>query len=174
MVHTAADFMWVVPGECEGWCVTCTGHADLGAHTLSHSKLCRGCSSLCFAAPLFDKALEPLKEENSKAACFGKVKVWPYLLRLLTAMHTPRINASTTRATTMISQSVGRNERGEESMWMSLVWFCHFTELQEHNLYYFLTAVTHFSYLPQMFVWFTKSFCANQTHFHHSPIHRPA
>lgn len=57
---------------------------------------------------------------------------------------------------------------------MSLMWFCHFTELQEHNLYYFLTAVTLFSYLPQMFVWFTKPFCANQTHFHHSPIHRPA
>lgn len=137
MVHTAADFMWVAPGRCEGWCETCAGHGDLGPHTPSHSKLCRGCSFLWFATPLFDKALEALKEENSKALCFGNVKVRPYLLRLLTAMHTARISASTTRATTMISQSVGTDEGGEESMWMCPMWFCHFTELQKHNLFYF-------------------------------------
>lgn len=56
-----------------------------------------------------------LKEEKSKAVCFGSVKVWPYLLRLLTAMHTARINASTTRATTMISQSVGTDGEGKRA-----------------------------------------------------------
>lgn len=33
--------MWVVPGECEGWCVTRAGHGDLGPHTPSRRALQR-------------------------------------------------------------------------------------------------------------------------------------
>lgn len=83
--------------------------------TLQATQLCRGCSFLCCATLLFDKALEIVKEEKSKAVFFGNVKVWPYLLRLLTAMHTARISASTTRATTIISQSAGTDEGEEKS-----------------------------------------------------------
>lgn len=110
MGHTAADFMWEVPGECEGWCVTCAGHRDLAPHTPSHRALQRMLVPVVCYCVLW----QSFGDSRNKKRCFGSVKMWPYLLRLLTAMHTARINASTTRATTMISQSVGTDGEGRE------------------------------------------------------------
>lgn len=45
----------------------------------------------------------------------------PYLLRLLTAMHTTRINASAKRAATMISHSGETQGRGRECVNLSRV-----------------------------------------------------
>ena len=109
MVYAATDFTWFhVSVKADVWPVQ---DAVTWALAPQPTELHRGSSSLCYTILLFHKMLKPLNEENSKAVCFNKINGPPYLLRLFTATHTARINASATRAATTISHSVGRGER---------------------------------------------------------------
>lgn len=113
----------MVPRDCQGWCVTCAGHGDLGSHTPSHRAWQRKLFPLLRYSALSRSFLM-----KKRARQRVPEKGLPYLLRLLTAMHTARISASATRAATMISHSAGRVEGGEESaLTYHLLYFCRYT-----------------------------------------------